>query len=261
MDTYLNPLSDNTFSSMFVSTGCSLSKTDNGAPMYRGENLVGIYSTEMKTQTYNLLKGSKIVQGKLGRYYHVNNLSCSEFAETYFGLLPPKSCFKNKTRIELDSSRSKMLKSADIHKENIAMIKEELEGPGKYFSWNVNFQYIKFNKSNKLRTLEAHFTKPKCILNSKSWIGEYRTWNRKWRTLAIVNFETPNYVLITKLDESLKATSVLKSNEVKEYTIKFNPHAAHFKQKTYVTVSSNINGEETSATYEELDQVCKTEEE
>lgn len=251
LSTYLNPLSDSSSSSLFVVNGCDLELEDTGAPFYRGNKVMGIFSIEMSDSIYNYLKGSKIVDGDISRYFHVNNVSCSEFSESYIGPIAPGDCFKLKTISMLDQKRSEMLKNVEVHKDGIAKVKAALEVPNKYFLWNAKFQF-----DARLRSIEPHFGKPKCIYDSKSWIGDYRNWRRYIRTYARIEVETPNYILQTKLSRDLKPVSVVTDEGIKTYTIEFNPYAAHVEKDTFVTISSVLHGVETSVTYDSVKANC-----
>lgn len=251
LGTYLNPFSTDKFSSMFVVNNCHLNVNSAGAPLYKDGKLAGIFSVEMGDRIYNYLTSSKILDGEIKRYFHVNNVGCFEDSHKYFGFGAPQECFVKKTVSLLDQGRSSILKSVEIHDQNMDAIKSELEAEKKYFSWNVYFQY-----SERLNSVEAHLGRPKCLYDVGSWIGQYRTWRGKIWTYANVELEVPNYRLSIKLNSDLRPISVVDESETKIYKIEFNPYDAYVNKNSFVTISSSLHGVETSVTYDGIDTDC-----
>lgn len=252
LETYLNPLSNSPYSSMFIGAHCDLDVSDNGAPVYRDGDIVGVMSKEMGKRIYEFLIGSGRVEGELSRYYHFNNMSCFDELFTYIGTYAPSECFKKKTTRLLDQARGKILKSIDIHKEAMERAKEEIKAAGQFFNWKIDF---KFN--NRTQELHSYYDQPECIVETKSWIGQYRTWRGKIWTFANVKIEVPKFIFKVRLDEDLKALSYVDDSQVENYRIQFNPFDAHTKKKTYVTLLWDLDQQNPpSVTFDDVESEC-----
>jgi hypothetical protein len=254
-NSYLNPFSNHRFSGMFVASGCDLGPESIGAPILNHSNKVlGIYSKEMQTKIYNYLENSDMLSEKLSRYYHFSNIACSKYSPWYNSVRIPSYCKNTYRQKELDRKRVNFLKDQAIHTSGMKTVREKLARANKHFKWD-----IQFFKSSGGRTLEAHFTKPKCINNSSAWIGEYRTGRngRYIRTVADVEFQTPKYIFSSKLDSKLQPISILNDKDFKTYRIGFNPFNAHVNKNTKVSVKSVLNGFPTFNEYENITAKCQ----
>jgi hypothetical protein len=117
--------------------------------------------------------------------------------------------------------------------------------------WRVEFQF-----DERLRSMEPHLSKPKCIFKANDWIDEFRTGRRSIYNKKSISLEFPKYVLVTKLNEFLKPISVVLNDQIKTYTITFNPYSAYVNKKTFVTIDSTLMGETTSVKYPEIKANC-----
>lgn len=251
---YLNPFSNKRFSGMFVASDCELNAGSVGAPVFNHANkILGIYSKEMQTKIYNYLENSDMLSQKLSRYYHFSNTACSRYSPWYNSRRVDNNCKKNFSQKELDRTRGDFLKNQSIHKKEMTRVKKSLANKNKNFKWDIQF----FPRDGG-RTFEAHFMRPKCINNSASWIGEYRSGRngRYIRTVAEVNFQTQNYIFSSKLNSKLQQISILNDKGLKSYKVGFNPFGAHVNKVTKVSVASMLNGFPTFNEYEEITAKC-----
>ena len=251
LNTFLNPFSVSKFSSMVVLNRCDLDEGSVGTAFLRGEEIVSVYSQEMSERLYSYFKNGDIMQGELSRYYHSSNVSCSNLNIASFVPGISKDCFVTRTTKTLDKKRARILEKMDIHQEAMAEILESVELPSKYFLWNVSFR-----ETLKAREFELFLSKPKCINNSGEWIYEYRTWRRRIRTYARVQFNLPRYTIKTKLNSDLKTVSEVHGPFKSKHSIEFNPFNAYVNKNTYVKLSSWENGIQNSTRFDDVKSDC-----
>lgn len=252
LKTYLNPLSDSPYSSMFVGSHCYLGHSDSGAPLYRQGEIIGVMSKEMRKQIYDILIGSGRVDTALSSYYHINNMSCFEEIVSGAKADASRDCLESKTTHMLDQARGKMLSSMHIHQEAMEQARDELANTATYFRWKIGFKY-----DEVLKELHSYYERPKCIIDSKSWIKQYRTWRGKIWTFANVRLEIPKFIFRVRLDEYLRPVSYVDQSQSEVYRIQFNPYDAHVYKKTYVTLLWDIEQEQPpSITFDDIEGEC-----
>lgn len=251
-NSYLNPFSASQYSPMLVATECDFNDGNIGTPIMDGEQLAGIYSTEMSSRIYNYLRNSDVMIGSMNRYYHISNLSCLNVGDEYFSRVISDDCLPIISSLKLDQLRENILKGKKIHEKKMEEVRAELESHNKYFKWNVNFY------TNRWRSLfEAHINGPKCIHNAASWIDQYRTWRGAIRSYARVSIRVPKYTFKTKLNKYLRPVSHLEESEEKLYDFEFNPFNAYVKENTTVRLRSTLMGQSYDKTFQEVTAECE----
>jgi hypothetical protein len=247
---YLNPFTRKKFSPMFVGADCDFNEGTVGAPVFRDDELVGVYSKEMGSRIYNYLENSGVLDNKIGRYFHISNLACTGYNNFRFSFQPHEDCNVEITTKKLDSLRSNILKGKAIHESSMREIESEVEQPKRYFKWD-----FKFFADRRSTTFEIHPIRPKCIYRSQDWIVEFRRW-RSIRTYAKVSIEVPQYIFKTRLDKNLRSKSVVENLGVKKFDVEFNPYGAFVNKDTYVTITSELHGQISKDTYESVLASC-----
>lgn len=249
-NSYLNPFTTSSSSPMFVGANCDFNEGNIGAPVFRDDELVGVYASEMSSRIYNYLENSGVLDGKIGRFFHLSNLSCTKYNNSRFSFDASEGCNIEINTKKLDTLRARILKGKSIHSASMGRIETEVEKASKYFIWDY-----KFLANRRANTFEIHPVRPKCIYKAKDWIGEFRRW-RSIRTYAKLTLNFPHYIFKTKLNEDLRAKSVVEELGTKSFDFEFNPYDAFVNRTTFVTISSTLHGRQSVKTYDDVLAVC-----
>jgi hypothetical protein len=249
-NSYANPFSTHRFSASLTATDCEIEETSKGAPLFQDEFLVGIFSEEMQSSLYNYLKRSNLLAEEMGRFYNFSNLACASYFKN--GKFFPAQCMVDRTSTSRNILRNRMLRSKNVHQQKMQEVKNEIESLSEYFLWELRF-LAKYNSPE----FEAHLVKPKCVFNSDSWISRFRRRFNTYINKTTVDIDIPNYVFQTKLDKNLRPKSIVKNEGVKNYSVEFNPHGAHFRQLTYVEITADLHGQTRTNRYENITHECE----
>lgn len=253
-NSYVNPLSDDPFSSMQTVKDCELVEGNRGAPLINSrQEILGVYSLEMAEEHYNFLENSGLLDIEIGSFYHFSNASCMQLNPFHsFGVAIPDECTKRKTMDMVDNLRSRFMRDNGLHKRSMERIERQLERPLKYFKWDYDF--IPFNLG---RSFQAYIKKPKCIYRSDLWYKEFsrvRRRRRIWQATANITVNHKLYIFHTKFDENLRPISVMDDGQTKSYEVSFTPRSAHREGITNVAMTSVLFGAVYNTEFPEIEK-------
>lgn len=232
---YANPFANLKNSSFQIFSSCTSDNYSLGSPMFNyAGRLVGIQSRSLSQKTITSLEQNDLLIEKTAQLNYISNLVCTDYrlGNSY---PRPADCFERKTIYVLDRLRTDILEAKEVHRKNINEIEELSSVSQKYFKWR-----FKFTPNKRRSGYELKFARPECMFGIDDWIGEFRRRN-SILTPGYRSVTKDQYMLKTKLNMFLQATSVIENLGPKVYDYKFNPYSALVDRESYIAVKADEN--------------------
>jgi len=251
-NSYANPFSRKHTSPIVTLFDCQFEDGNLGAPLIniKGE-VVGVVSGEVDKSVQNY--ASEFLIEEMAPILNVSNLHCAYFPWDQITPDFDLECSKNINITALDRKRASILSDAQVHYDNMIKIKKEVEVYERYFLWNAIFR-----QSKSGHTFEIDMGRPRCFKRISEWIGEFTRWRGRVRNYANRIIKLPFYKISTKLNRLLFPVSEVQDLGEKEFEVEFNPADAFFGQSTYVDITREVFGAQSTLDFEDITNVCPT---
>ncbi len=223
---YVNPLSDTSFSPVVSMVGCEYKNGNTGGMLLgTGQKWRGLLSQPLPSEMVKFLNESGRLVEPLAPIVHFSNGACLP-SVVESDSPSERDCSKELTETQLNRRRADILNTKAPFEAARQQIIEEFNKTRTYFKWDV--ELIKDEAQNVYNAVPS----PVCMNPIEDWIG--RVGRRE--TKYVYSMNVPNWSLSLGFDRGSRLVSRIDDSERQKIFVQFSPKQAASTERTYIYV-------------------------
>lgn len=224
---YVNPLSDTSFSPVVSMVGCAFKDGNTGGMlMGAGQRWRGLLSKPLAADMQNFLvrESGRMIE-PLAPIVHVSNGAC--LPSVIDSDVPTeRDCFKDLNETQLNRRRADILNTTAPFEATRLQIVDDINKMRPYFKWDV--ELVKDESQNSYRVVAS----PRCLNPIEPWIGRVGRRESKF----VYSMTLPDWSLSLGFDRGSRLVSRTDDSVGQKIYVQFSPKQVVASGSTYIYV-------------------------